>query len=202
MTDETAEQNYQKMPGSGIFNYLFSFSLIVRTQEQLWEGDSHLLKVTSAFVQERYNRFYYEDIEAVYSRKTEERFWINLVSGSLFVLLFVVSLFMPISWSYRILLGFALGFLPLLALIINVVKGPTCETYIQTPAKKYELSSLNRESYVNRFVSRLRSRIQEHQPSLSREELLERYRSIGESESEAQQERTFHESDVTDRANT
>lgn len=202
MTDENAKENYQKMPGSGILYYLFSFSLTLGNKEQLWEGESHLLKVTRTFMREQYNRFYYEDIEAVYSRKTNKGFWINMVSGSLFVLLFLAGLFIPISGSYRILVGFALGFLPLLALIINLVCGPTCETYIQTPAKQYELPSLTRESYVNQFVDRLRSRIHEHQPSLSREELRERYRSLPHSETKNEPEPANEEPNVTNRENT
>lgn len=117
--------------------------------DQLWAGDDHLLFVRSSFAIERYRRFYYRDIEAFIIRPTTtHRKW--MIADAIGIAIFG-------GWAAWIFshhptdddLGGAvflsiLAGLFLIGLIYQVVRGPTCRTFLQMRSGLERIASANR----------------------------------------------------------
>ncbi len=104
--------------------------------EQLWTGDDHLLLVSSTFAVERYRRFYFQDIEAYLIRPTRtQRKWI--IANSICLAIFGALTMLVIGQhptGDEIAGGVFLGIVAaifLTGLIYQVVKGPSCVTFLQ-----------------------------------------------------------------------
>ena len=126
----------------------------------LWQGSDHLLQIYSRLGIEDYKRFYFNDIQAIITRKTAtgkiENFVLGVLAG-LFGLLGVIS---GAGWSFfwAIIAGVMAFFL-----LINFFKGPTCETYLMTAVQTEKLHSLHRIKTTQPVMNRLRSLIEQRQ---------------------------------------
>ena len=153
-------KTYQKLPGTKK-GFLIG-------KHSLWQGKDHLLYIFSRFGAEDYKRFYFNDIQAIITRKTIVGKIQNIVLGC-FILMFLVPVsFFDGGWSifYAVVCGMMFLFL-----LINFYKGPTCETRLQTAVQTERLHSLSRLKIACRVMDRLRPFIQLAQGTLKPEDI-------------------------------
>ena len=141
---------YKKLPGTGS-------GALSRTR--LWEGPDHLLQVTSWPSGESYRRFFFRDIQAISLRRTARRMWINvgLILGALLTagpFLFISSNDSSTQAGGAILAGIWLVFI-----LVNTLKGPTCETQIQTAIRAESIPSLTRLGRAEKVLLRIQPHI-------------------------------------------
>jgi hypothetical protein len=134
----------------------------------LWQGVDHLLHVYSRVGVEDYKRFYFSDIQAIITRKTIAGNLQNVALGFLLLLFTLPAILNDGGWS-----GFwaACAGALLILLLINLHRGPTCETKLLTAVQIEKLYSLHRLKNAFKVMDRLRSPIQSAQGTLSREDL-------------------------------
>ena len=153
-------KEYRKLPG-----YKKGFLL---GQHTLWEGPDHLLQMLSRVGVEEYKRFYYGDIQAIVTRKTIRGTIQNIVLTCLVLIFALPALYFDGGWSTFYWLV-AAGMLVLL--LVNLFKGPTCETRLMTAVQTEKLHSLHRLKNATKVMDRLRVHIQRSQGALKREAL-------------------------------
>jgi len=158
MTKKNKE--YQKFPGTKKGFLVGRYTL--------WQGGDHLLHVYSRVGVEDYKRFYFYDIQAIVTRKTVAGKVQNVVLGFLLLLFTLPAILNDGGWS-AFWAAFAGVFL--LLLLINLYRGPTCETKLLTAVQTEKLHSLHRLKNAFKVMDRLRSHIQSAQGTLSREDL-------------------------------
>jgi len=152
------KENYKRLPGKSGFIFIYS--------SKLWMGSDHLLLVHSVAGMEKYNRFYYRDIQSIITSYTiTGKIW-NVILGILFGIFFLLAATTEGAWS-----GFntvmAVGFF--LWLTLHVLRGPTCNTFLQTAIHTKKLSSLNRAQNAKKTMDRLKNMIEKTQGKLSPE---------------------------------
>ena len=126
----------------------------------LWQGDDHLLQIYSRLGVEDYKRFYFDDIQAIVTRKTGTGRIQNIVIGALAGLFCLFAITSSGGWGF---FHASVAAAILLILLINVVKGPTCETVLLTAVQTEKLLSLNRLKKTETVMNRLRSIIEGRQ---------------------------------------
>jgi len=132
----------------------------------LWQGSDHLLQIYSRLGVEDYKRFYFNDIQAIITRQTDTGKIQNFVVGVLTGLFGLFAVTSGGGWS--VFNGIIAGVM-LLVLIINVFKGPTCETYLLTAVQTEKLHSLHRLKTTQPLMNRLRSLIEQVQDRINPE---------------------------------
>ena len=155
-----AKKEYLKLPGTKKGFLIGRYTL--------WQGADHLLHVFSRIGVEDYKRFYFNDIQAIITRKTIVGKIQNIVLGFLMLILTLPVIFNDGGWSV-FWAGFP-SFLSIL-LLINLYKGPTCETKLLTAVQTENLSSLYRLKNAFKVMDRLRPHIQSAQGTFSPEDL-------------------------------
>ena len=153
-------KEYRKLPG-----YKKGFLL---GQHTLWEGSDHLLQMLSRVGVEEYKRFYYSDIQAVVTRKTISGAIQNIVLAGLVLIFALPAVHFDGGWSLFYALV-AAGMLILL--LVNIVRGPTCDTRLMTAVQTEKLHSLHRLKNTARVMDRLRGHIHRSQGALKRQAL-------------------------------
>jgi hypothetical protein len=127
----------------------------------LWLGADHLLFVRIVPGGESYRRFFFSDIQAFIIRRTAFRLWANAVFLALAALnllpLFALAAddaeMHPVAY-------FALGSAVWLALAIaNTLRGPACQTCVQTAVQTVRVGALGRVRTTNRVLDMLRPRL-------------------------------------------
>lgn len=167
---------FRKLPGRG---------LTWAGRARLWLTNDYLLEATSALVFERYRRFFFRDIRAVFIRRTKVRLGWGIAQGSIGTLCALLG--GAAAWggavygpeaahiAYYILGGMfglaALFFMLLLA--INVLLGPSCACHILTASGWQELAAPTRLGPAQRVVAELMplleaAQIQAAQPAEAR----------------------------------
>ncbi len=146
---------YRKLPGPGIGFGVVSFVT-------LWQGENHLLQVTSWPSGESYRRFFYRDIQAIVLRRSKGRMRTNIVLGILASLL-VLGLAIAFATSggldaltdgFPIFCEIVLG-ICLLWMAVNSLLGPTCTMHIQTAIQFERLPTVRRERGARKLLARL-----------------------------------------------
>ena len=161
---------YTKLPGRGLRRVVVAISA---TRCRLWLASDHLLAMDYSVASESYRRFYFRDIEAFVLRRTSGREnwnWFYLVMGLLtagpFVLgwftngeggLLVAAVCIAVFWAFWML--------------INTVRGPTCQTHIRTAVQLEQLPSLGRLRVAEKVLARLQPLIVAAQGVSTPEEL-------------------------------
>ena len=149
----TAEKSpYRRLPGK-------KKGLLIG-HHTLWQGHDHLLQIYSRFGVEDYKRYYFDDIQAIITRKTASGRIQNIVSGALSGLFFFLAISFGGGWIY---FHSAVAAAILLILLINVLRGPTCETVLLTAVQTEKLHSLHRLKKTEPVMNRLRSIIEGRQ---------------------------------------
>jgi len=141
---------------------------------RLYLGADHLLHVHEEHIAERYQRFYFRDIQAIHVHHTLTR---EVFSGlnvfalilSAFVLTFLALADTPVVlWVIASVI--TLGWL--VSLIINNSRGKTCACFIQTAVGTEQLRAVNRLRTAERVISRIQPLIEATQPAMNRDDLL------------------------------
>jgi hypothetical protein len=153
-------KEYQKLPG-----YKKGFFV---GKYRLWQGTDHLLHIFSRFGIEDYKRFYFSDIQAIITRKTVVGKVQNIILGCLILLFGLPAILLDGGWSIFFSAGSSFVFI---LLLINLFRGPTCETRLMTAVQTEKLQSLHRLNTTFKVMDRIRPHIQQAQGTLTREDL-------------------------------
>jgi hypothetical protein len=134
----------------------------------LWLGADHLLSVESTGYSEDYARFYFGDIRGVISRRTERRNVWSIFLALMAAILLVLALESAsgLAISCAVLAG---SFL--LALLFNLLLGPTCVCHLLMPLGSQRLPALGREKQVAKLRKRIGPLVSAVQGTVSAEEL-------------------------------
>ena len=148
---------YRRLPGrtSGFLTY-----------SRLWLGPDHLLFTRTAFFSEEYKRFYFRDIQAVVTRRTELREILNALFAVIAIIFGVMSIFTDSGW--RVFLHVMAGIFTV-ALLVNWLRGPTCVCHLRTAVQTEELSPLKRFRAARKVIERLKPNIEKAQGPLAPE---------------------------------
>ena len=134
----------------------------------LYQGIDHLLLVFGRMGVEDYKRFYFNDIQAIITRKTAAGRIMNIVLG--ICILFFGALSLMLGEGGWFLLVFIDGFL-LILLMYNLIKGPTCQTHLLTAVQTEIIPSMHRLRTALKIMGRLKPLIDQAQGKLGREDL-------------------------------
>ena len=132
----------------------------------LWQGADHLLQVYSRLGVEDYKRFYFNDIQAIITRKTAAGKIQNIVLVVLAGLFGLLGAIFGGGWL--IFYASIIGVLALI-LLINLLRGPTCETVLMTAVQTEKLHSLHRIKTAQSVMNQLRSLIEQRQGRINPE---------------------------------
>jgi hypothetical protein len=154
------KSEYHKLPGSRKGFLIGKYTL--------WQGSDHLLQIFSRVGVEEYKRFYFNDIQAVVTRKTAIGTIQNIVMGLLVLVFTLPSVFFDGGWSlfYAIVAA-----VMLLLLLVGLFKGPTCKTELTTAVQTEKLHTLHRLKTTSKIMDRLRAHIHQTQGKLDHEAL-------------------------------
>ncbi len=170
------QPDYEKLPGTAYSTFSSPGSA-----HELHICDSHLLAVERTYIEEEYNRFFFEDIRALTVRKTIWGGFFNIVNIFLLVIsilgLFLFGAFESVVGT---IVGLVVVAVPATFFLVNWIKGPTCETFIHTAVQEKKLPSLDRVKYAEEVFERIEPYIQEDQEPFRSDELRERYREATE----------------------
>ena len=161
---------YIKLPGRGLRRVAVAVSA---TRCRLWLAPDHLLAVDFTVASEDYRRFYFRDIEAFVLRRTAVRQvwnWVFLVLALLTAGPFLIG------WRGEGSGGLLIAALSIAAfwlafILINTLRGPTCETHIRTAVQFEQLPSLGRLPVARKVLARLQPLIVAAQGAATPEEL-------------------------------
>ena len=139
-------------------------------QHTLWRGANHLLQIYARWGTEDYKRYYFNDIQAIITRKTDIGKIQNFVTGALAGLF---SLFAATATGGWVTFNAIIAIVILSILIINLIKGPTCETHLLTAVQTEKLHSLNRIKKAQAVMNQLKPIIERVQGHLAPETLIQ-----------------------------
>lgn len=137
----------------------------------LWMGDDHLLLVESSGFTERYQRLHFKDMQAVIIHETTRMRDLNVMFAALAFLSATPALIhLDFPHSPLSLAGMVLSVLFLIALLVNMLRGPTCACSVQMPLATHELPTLRLHKDVETLLDRLKPQVEKIQGRLSRED--------------------------------
>lgn len=136
---------YRKLPGKKK-HFLFGV-------HRLWLGKDHLLQVFSRMGIEDYQRFYFEDIQSIVTRKTAAGKVYNAMLAAVSLSMGLIAAGLDGAAS-AFFIGAGCFFLA--AMVFNWVLGPTCRTHLRTAVQEETLPSLHRLKNARRVMDRLR----------------------------------------------
>jgi hypothetical protein len=144
-------------------------------KSNLWLGNDHLLQVRLQGMTEEYMRFYYRDIHAIFLQKNSKFLALNLIFSVISLALLVILVFAARVWSWQpapLIAWTVLTVFFLSCLLINIVRGSTCNCYLHTAVHRERLPSLKRVRSSLKALSALSQRIEAVQGSLAAEQLI------------------------------
>ncbi len=162
-----SKTEYKRLPGRG---------LTWTGPSRLWLGTDHVLLVLGRGFFESYRRFFLNDIQAVIVRRTH--------TGKIWAALWIIGLLLFGSiaavvsdpMGQGILLAIAAPFA--VALIINLLLGPTCACHIRTAVQTERVPAVSRLRAARAFIARLEPLIATAQGELPAEETAARLAEI------------------------
>jgi len=157
-------ETYRRMPSTVLGTLLRWFD-----QSSAWLAGDHVLLTRRALWIERYNRFYFADIQAVTIRRTQTGLVWNILLGTGAGLLTLGGLLN--DFPPAVLVWLAIFALPL---IINISLGPTCSCHVHTAVNTHPMPCFNRLPKAIVFLQTIRPLIADVQEEVSDEELAER----------------------------
>lgn len=161
---------YRRLPGKGLVSE--TFFTVVGTKSRLYIGNDHLLRVNSNGWTEKYRRFYFSDIQGiVVSMNNLRNIWtmLHLIICALFLLWLLV---VENTIGRSILAGLATFFAVMF--LVNLLRGPSCLTRIQTRTGTEPLPSLQRLRNARRVIQMLQPYLEAAQGGLTAEEIPQR----------------------------
>ena len=136
-------------------------------QRTLWLGADHLLAVDRVYFEERYRRFYFDDVQALVVKSTIRWHVTTLILAVLTLVLLAPGW---ISWQekeYEIAF-FALipSLLCLIGLVVNLIKGKSCRCFLQMRVGMHDLPSIRRRRQAEMVLARIKPLINQAQKGL------------------------------------
>ncbi len=135
----------------------------------LWQGTDHLLYVESIFFNERYKRFYFNDIQAIVMHRSGVHWVWTFVWCALALLFGLIAYFVPGTPHVS---GTLLA-LSLCALAANLVLGPSCAVFLQTAVQRQKLATLRRVRTAAKAMNRIKAFAEEKQGRLEKQKPAE-----------------------------
>ena len=136
-----SQSPYQKLPGRGLTWTSYS---------RVWLAADHVLLVRGQTWTETYRRFFFPDIQAVILRRTHTgKIW-NAVWGGSAAFFLIIALMLNGS-AALVVASLAAPFA--VALLINLMLGPTCACHIRTAVQMERLGALNRVRAARQFIA-------------------------------------------------
>ncbi|MBW8864613.1 MAG: hypothetical protein JF609_06765 [Verrucomicrobia bacterium] len=124
-----------------------------------WQGPDHLLIVEVAGTVEKYRRFYFRDIQAVIIQNTRTRLWWTL--GLIMVILFMLAVLVEVDWGLQshdsppLYFCVFVAFCLIVALTMNIMRGPTCVVQLRTAVQTQVLPNVTRHKKAAQLVMQL-----------------------------------------------
>ena len=167
-------REYKKLPGKSRRGLGY---------HSLWQAEDHILEVFRSWYSEEYKRYYFNDVQALITRKTAagkvQNSILGLLAGAFLILTWAVSdtdlgvvltdpldFFTPATVTTLIFAG-----LFLLALLVNLLLGPTAETRIVTAVKTDRVWPLSRMRTAFKVQDLLRPVIEASQGRITPQEI-------------------------------
>lgn len=135
---------YKKVPGHGSSAVGYS---------RLYVGPDHLLLVDSAGWNESYRRFYFRDIQAFTIRKSQ---WGKVQNVAWALVSFLTAAIAIQADDVGAVVAWSITGMFLAGLIINILRGPTCTSHIQTAVQTTKIGPLKRVKRAQKFLTQLK----------------------------------------------
>lgn len=135
------------------------------SSNRLYMGTDHLLSIKNNLFSEDYLRFYYKDIQVIITRKTQRGKILSICFAFFLILFLIFALMLTGGWSIFFYLLSGIFFIPL---VINMLKGPTSISHIQTPIQTVKLSCIRRLKSAEKAISQLKPLIEKNQGVLDK----------------------------------
>ena len=129
---------------------------------QLFLGPDHLLLVLSSRFEERYQRFYFKDIQALVVTGLPSRTWLQASLGVLAGTAFLLALTVVPIAGWRALLGM-IGVIPTAIALTDYLRGERCSMILKTAVSNEPLPPVSRMSVARLVISRLKPAIEQTQ---------------------------------------
>jgi hypothetical protein len=171
------------------------FAVVYRTRSALWLGGDHLLLVETSGSTENYKRFYFRDIQAITVQETGRgRVWNFILGGVLLLSTFAMFFTLSSGTPARLVGGDIAGEIALATvmvisgvfLLVGLVAGPTCKTYLRTAVQTEELASLCRVRQTRKVMDKIRPLMVAAQGQISGEEVSVRMQETMRAQSPAE----------------
>lgn len=142
---------YTRLPGRRLNSLMGTTSL--------WLGGDHILKVTSAGYSEEYRRFYLADVRGFVIHRTSAMVsWIGITGVLALGLGFGgIALVSGGSTDAQVGGGIFIGLaaVALILLVVNLIKGPSCNFYIKTAIQTDQIKSISRLKSAEALIAAL-----------------------------------------------
>jgi hypothetical protein len=148
-------ESYIKLPGRG----RKAFLPWPNGYQRLWLGADHVLVVDSGPLSERSRRFAFADIQSLETCRTSAGRGMNLLWGLLVALTVLLGLGLPGFNRFWYFMAFIFA----VALVLNIVFGPTCRSYLRTAVHEERLTALGRYRTAVAVMETLSTQIQSAQ---------------------------------------
>jgi len=161
------EKEYIRLPGRRM--------LAVWGVDSLWLAKDHILSIKKRGYVEEYRRFYLTDVQSILMDQTGDGTVWSLILGFVIAVLLLIFGLAWRVWEWETAGLIAWGILAgifFLGLLINLLKGPTCDCFIQTAVQIDPLPSLHRIRAARKAIQIIRPRIESIQGSVPQQELL------------------------------
>jgi hypothetical protein len=152
---------YRRLPGHRL--------LSMAGKQTLWLGDDHVLSVASTGYTEQYRRFFLRDITTIVVERTKRWMIWSIVLGSVagvFALLALATNGIGGGSDASAVVVLLVVFVvpSLFALVVNLLRGPTCSVRIQTHVQTSEVGAVGRLRAADKLLAELAPLILAAQP--------------------------------------
>ena len=141
-----AAQRYKRAPGYGRH---------AMGHVRLWFGEFDLLQVTAVPGRESYERMPYANIQAVLLTPTKSWRWRLVIWSVLCAIIALVCLANSLDFVETSLILCV----PLFLLVIELIRGSTCECYVFTGVERYRLYPWSRRRVAMKALRQLAERV-------------------------------------------
>lgn len=142
---------YDRLPGTG----RGAVTII-----KLWIGPDHILQVRASSFGERYKRFYFRDIQALFICTSVRALVTRSAFGILALALVALGFVVP---SEAAIVAWVAAALVSIVVVVDLLRGPTCQCFVATPVQTERLRSLGRLRTARRVMDRIRPLIEQAQ---------------------------------------
>ena len=145
----------------------------IGSSSRLYKADDHLLSVESNIFTEKYYRFYFPEIQAIIVRRTDRGAIWSIVLALIALMMTTCSITAIPAGEWAPTPGyFTMALIAAGIMVVNMVKGPSCETHFQTSVTVQKVGALNRIKKTEAILPEIRSCIRAQQGSVTSEDIV------------------------------